>query len=78
MDPAVIIAAISLVTTVAIAFVARGSQKGDKVAEDVTVLKTEVATLKANEANFKADFAEVKAQLKGMNEKLDKALAGRS
>lgn len=74
MEPAVIIAAISLVTTLAMAFVSRGSQRSDKLEDRVGVLEARSSAHDTHIDNLKGSLDEIKLGMRDIAEKLNKAL----
>lgn len=74
MDPAVIIAAVSLVTTLAMAFVSRGNQRNDKVEDRLNNLESRATAHDTHIDNLKGDLDEIKLGMRHISEKLDKAL----
>lgn len=74
MDPSIVIAAVSVATNIAMAFVSRGSQRNDKLEERVSGLESRMASQETHTQNFVRDMDEVKGQLKSISQKLDRAL----
>ncbi len=72
MEPAVIIAAISLVTTIAITVIARGGQKSDKLEDRMGVAEVDIADLKAHKSNMRELLEGLKKDIHAVNEKLDR------
>ena len=74
MDPAIIIAGISLVTTLAMAFVSRGNQRNDKLEDRVGALESRSSAPDTHIDNLKGSLDEIKLGMRDISEKLDKVL----
>lgn len=77
MDPALIIATVSVVSTIAIAFVGRGNQRSDKLEDRVGALESRTAAHDTHIDNLKSALDEIKVGMRHISDKLDKILAGK-